>query len=286
MLYRFACTTLLTFVCAAPALAKPHEAKIPLHDGKLRTADLTEMLSRELHLPAKLSVSCGDIDLRGLRGSLVVAALNKSLGDGCSVSVADDSLVLHVDPEKLPENCRSAEKAARVFTTIVAPEATAKQQSHYGLFVPEKIDTTRPLVVLIHGLDCDRLNWSPMMELLSKEGRQVALFSYPSDQPIDDSAKLLGEKLAQLRLETPGLMYDLICHSMGGLVARDYVEGEGYRGGVNRLIMLGTPNRGTNWASYRFALEVEEHYKLWRQDPDWSPSWMITDGLGEAGADL
>jgi len=44
------------------------------------------------------------------------------------------------------------------------------------------------------------------------------------------------------------------------VVARCYVESEMYRGGVTRLIMLGTPNRGTHWASYRFALEMQEHW--------------------------
>jgi pimeloyl-ACP methyl ester carboxylesterase len=125
-----------------------------------------------------------------------------------------------------------------------------------------------------------------MVELLRGEGRQAAIYTYPSDQPIADSARDFGAKLADLRLRTPGLQYDLLCHSMGGLVARDYVESESYRGGVERLILLGTPNRGSSWAGYRLALEFEEHYDLWQHEPDWSPSWMITDGLGEAGGDL
>ena len=30
----------------------------------------------------------------------------------------------------------------------------------------------------------------------------------------------------------------------------------------------------------------QEHYHLWRNDPDWHLSWAITDGLGEAAAEI
>lgn len=277
----------LLALAAMPARAEaaPREARIALRDGKLRTADLTAALTRELHLP-EYALHCGEIDLRGLGSSRWVEAVNESLGGGCRVSVSDDALVLNIDTEKFPDDIRSAERAVRVFTAVAAPEATARQRAYYGLWTPARIDTRRPLVVLVHGLDCDRLNWSPLIELLEEDGRQAALFTYASDQPIADSARELGDKLTELRGRMPGLRYDLLCHSMGGLVARQFVEGDDYTGGVDHLVMLGTPNTGSEWATYRFALELEEHYDLWRREPGWGPSWMITDGLGEAGRDL
>jgi pimeloyl-ACP methyl ester carboxylesterase len=84
----------------------------------------------------------------------------------------------------------------------------------------------------------------------------------------------------------PGVKLDVLAHSMGGLVARDYIERDDYAGGVDHLIMLGTPNAGSRWAAYRWALEVQEHYHLWKSDPNWRWTWAITDGLGEAGRDL
>jgi pimeloyl-ACP methyl ester carboxylesterase len=285
MLKQIAAFAVTFLALALPASAAPREARIPLHDGRLRSADLFAILSQELHLP-ECHLSCGDVDLTGLNGSNFVAAVNQSLGEGCHVSLSNDALVVDIDSDKLPGDVRSAKRCARIFTAVASPEVTAKQRAYYGLWLPKTIDTSRPLVVLIHGLDCDRLNWEPMIELLHRDGRQAAIFTYPSDQPIDDSAKELADQLLQLRLRIPTVSFDFICHSMGGLVARDYVESEIYRGGVEHLILLGTPNRGAKMARYRFALEVQEHYWLWRHDPDWSPSWMITDGLGEAGADL
>jgi hypothetical protein len=73
---------------------------------------------------------------------------------------------------------------------------------------------------------------------------------------------------------------------MGALVARAYVEGPAYAGGVDHLILLAPPNHGSPMARYRFLLELQEHASLARQDPDWRPSWIVTDGLGEAGSDL
>src|SRR5215212_5203280 len=42
----------------------------------------------------------------------------------------------------------------------------------------------------------------------------------------------------------------LVGHSMGGLVARSYIQGSAYRSDVERLITLGTPHRGAADAYY------------------------------------
>lgn len=125
-----------------------------------------------------------------------------------------------------------------------------------------------------------------MTDLLINEGFQVAYFTYPSDQPLADSSQLLARNMMALRDDFPNLRVNVIAHSMGGLVARDYVEGPAYAGGIERLILIAPPNHGTQWARLRILLEAEEHYYLWRDEPDWSWTWMITDGLGEAGRDL
>lgn len=43
---------------------------------------------------------------------------------------------------------------------------------------------------------------------------------------------------------------NLICHSMGGLVARDYIQSEYYQQDIENLIMIGTPNSGSPTAYY------------------------------------
>jgi pimeloyl-ACP methyl ester carboxylesterase len=155
-----------------------------------------------------------------------------------------------------------------------------------GLLLPQRIDPTRRTVLLVHGLDSDRAKWNAMAELLRGEGYQVGWFSYPSDQPIADSAALFARHFKTLRSMLPDMPIDIVAHSMGSLVTRAFIEGDTYTGGVGRLILVGPPNAGSRWAQYRFLLEVSEHWDLMRHEPEWSPSWMITDGLGEAARDL
>jgi triacylglycerol esterase/lipase EstA (alpha/beta hydrolase family) len=277
----------LTFAFAAPlaAVASPHEARIPLNGGKLDSAELSRTLLEDLHIKG-VSLDVGSIDLRGWAGATFIRALDASLKDGCNIEVTPDALVLHFDPEKLPHSFDDAKLATRVFTATAAPEATARQHRQYGLLMPQHVDRDRPMVVLVHGLDCDRANWYAMAQLLLDQGYQVAYFTYASDGPLEENAQLLTRDMTALREQFPEMRLDVIAHSMGGLVARRYIEGDDYAGGVDHLVLLGTPNLGTKWASYRIALEIQEHYKLWRHEKDWSPTWMITDGLGEAGRDL
>lgn len=42
----------------------------------------------------------------------------------------------------------------------------------------------------------------------------------------------------------------IVCHSMGGIVARSYIQSDFYRGDVERIIMLCTPNEGSADAYY------------------------------------
>jgi pimeloyl-ACP methyl ester carboxylesterase len=267
------------------AQAASMEARVHLHDGKLATADLSRVLLDNFHLKG-FELDAGNIDMSGIGGWTFVRSLNAALGDGCRVRVDDDALVLSVDPQKLPHKIDSIKKSIRVFTATAAPKATADQKRFYGLLLPNHVDEQRPMVVLVHGLDCNRSNWYPMAELLTGEGFQVSYFTYPSDGPLEESSHMLAFEMKQVRERFPNVPLHIIAHSMGGLVARDYVEGDDYAGGVGHLILVGTPNLGTRWASYRILLEGQEHWSLWRHQKDWRPSWMITDGLGEAGRDL
>ena len=270
---------------AAATLAAPREARVPLRDGKLDLGDLSGALCRELNLP-RCELGTGRISLESVRGSLLVAAIDEALGEGCDVSVSGGDVVLRLDPDKLPRDCAAASKAVRAFTAVAAPEATAAQGALYGLLLPDRLDERRPLVVLVHGLDCDWINWGGMAQCLVGEGYQVAYFTYPSDQPIADSGAFFASHMKALRAAHPRLAVNVLAYSMGGLVSRAYVEGPDYAGGIERLIMVGTPNTGSGWSRLRNVLEVQEHYHLWRHEPEWSWTWMITDGFGEAGRDL
>jgi pimeloyl-ACP methyl ester carboxylesterase len=276
---------LLGILLSSACLAAPREQRVPLKDGNLHVADLSAAICHSMDLPG-FRVGSGDVPMHSAKGELLIDAVNLSLGRAGSVKLDGDALLIRIDSDLVPGRCEELSRAVRVLAAEASPEATARQAKRWGLFFPENLDPNRPLVILVHGLDSDRGMLGPMAELLIQSGYQVGYFSYPGDQPIDDSAATFTAKMQALHSLFPSLKIDIVAHSMGGLVAREYLEGNQYPGGVDRLIMIGTPNGGSSWSKFRFALSLQQHYNLWRNDPDWSPSWYVTEGFGEAGRDL
>lgn len=154
------------------------------------------------------------------------------------------------------------------------------------------------VVVLVHGLDDQGGLWDELAPVLDAEGYTVVRFDYPNDQAITPSADLLESGLRQLR--ALGVRSaDLVCHSMGGLVARDVLSRpDGYasqaRGhealpDVERLVMLGTPHTGAPLAWLQPLSEAREQVTRWMASGRIDPRIMLgylTDGDGAAAADL
>lgn len=67
--------------------------------------------------------------------------------------------------------------------------------------------------------------------------------------PCEESARLYLEKTINKAKEESGhSQVNLLAHSLGGLVARAYLEGERYRDDVDRLVTAGTPHLGSGEA--------------------------------------
>lgn len=178
-------------------------------------------------------------------------------------------------------------RAIREWVADLAPQATAAQARDFGLHLPAKVDPGKSLVILLHGLDCDIADCRPLADRLIADGHQVARFGYPDDQSIADSAALFAKHMLALRETFPSLRVDLVAYSMGGLVARAYVESDACpANSIDRMILLAPPNHGSKWSKLAVLLEAQEHWKLLRHRAEWSPTWMITDGLGEAACEL
>jgi pimeloyl-ACP methyl ester carboxylesterase len=79
---------------------------------------------------------------------------------------------------------------------------------------------------------------------------------------------------------------DLVTQSMGGLIARQWVEGPEYCGGVDRLIMIAPPNDGSVWSRFSLLMKLAVNASDWWNDPQWNPAWMFTQGITQAGRDL
>ncbi len=58
------------------------------------------------------------------------------------------------------------------------------------------------------------------------------------------TAQLLAQKIATIKERTGMSRVDVVAHSMGGLVARAYIESDSYGGDVDQVITLATPHYG------------------------------------------
>jgi triacylglycerol esterase/lipase EstA (alpha/beta hydrolase family) len=103
-------------------------------------------------------------------------------------------------------------------------------------------------VVFIHGLVANRSGFLPLQTYLRLQGhdRQYG-FNYRSAGSLEALALRLKRNIdAKIR----GGRIDLVAHSMGGLVARFYLQRLGGARRVDRLITLGTPHLGTHAATF------------------------------------
>ena len=71
-------------------------------------------------------------------------------------------------------------------------------------------------------------------------------FTFPYDWRLDNiyTAELLKEKVLEIKKKTNWPKIDIVAHSMGGLIAREYIESDYYGDDVDQLILLGTPHLG------------------------------------------
>jgi len=74
----------------------------------------------------------------------------------------------------------------------------------------------------------------------------IDLFPFPYNwrKSNVETALLLKEKIDEVKGICDCDKVDLVAHSMGGLVARQYIQSDAYEGDVDQLIFLGTPHLG------------------------------------------
>lgn len=158
--------------------------------------------------------------------------------------------------------------------------------------LPQELPTR--LVVLVHGLDEPGKLWRSLAPALAEKGYAACELRYPNDQPPRASAAFLLQALAELQVHGTREVI-IVAHSMGGLVSREMLTNpdfdyagwrqEGLVPTVQHLIMLGTPNHGSQLARGRFFVEIRDQW-LRLANGDGHLLSGLVDGTGEAGKDL
>lgn len=265
---------------------------VPLHDGSVELAELLQGLLAAYELDGSgLDLPAARVDLTGTKGALLLYGSRKLLGDSVRFrrDLAGQQLTVRIDRVRAQQLRRVLRARLAAFAARLA--GTDSGGHEYVLSLPPDLDPGRVLAVMIHGVESDAEVFADLQAFLEAAPRccQTATFEYPNDESIDRTAAALAAKLRALGSQPVAL----IGHSMGGLVARAVVEDPALDpGNVRTLVLVGTPNAGSNLAGLREALELVDVLRQAGGAGDFAHELLDAvidhwrDGLGEAGGDL
>lgn len=114
-----------------------------------------------------------------------------------------------------------------------------------------------PPVLIIHGFLGTRGSMYMLERRLVADGFVCVSFNLGTFnvRDIRRSAFLIHRKIERILAQTPSQKIDIIGHSMGGLIGLYYVKKLGGYSRVRKLIMMGTPVRGT-WSALAGVLTL------------------------------
>lgn len=114
----------------------------------------------------------------------------------------------------------------------------------------DQVTPEAPPVLIIHGFLGTRGSMYMLERRLVQDGFVVVSFNLGTlnTRDIRRSAFLIHRKIERILAQTPSQKIDIIGHSMGGLIGLYYVKKLGGHARVRKLLMMGTPVRGT-WAA-------------------------------------
>ncbi|HWB08201.1 MAG TPA: hypothetical protein VG826_03210 [Pirellulales bacterium] len=234
-------------------------------------------------------------DLRRRSTRFVLALMNALLEPGGiqfavlpPEGAGEPKLQVTLDRRAMLASRQRFEKLLRL--AAVERLADLRSERKYGL---DWTDGNRPAanqeaVVVVHGLGSSPEYHVSLTNDLRRAGFRVGHVSYPGDEPLDDSARLLSSELKRLRKEQPNMRLRLVTLSMGGLVTRWVLEDAALDpGNVVQLVMVAAPNHGSALAYCAFGLQIWQFL----DDPKSRTAAQrfydtVEDGLCEASDDL
>ncbi|UZK54784.1 alpha/beta fold hydrolase [Streptomyces drozdowiczii] len=123
---------------------------------------------------------------------------------------------------------------------------------------PDIAPTDRPPVVFLHGFIDNRSVFVLLRRSLARHGwpHLESLNYSPLTSDIRTAAELLDRHIEEICARTGHHRVDIVGHSLGGLIARYYVQRLAGDRRVRTLVTLGTPHSGTAVAPLAGALPI------------------------------
>lgn len=115
-------------------------------------------------------------------------------------------------------------------------------------------------ILFIHGIFHNRSTFAWLKQRLHSKGyrRFKEMDLMTSLRPIPELAEQVARETQILLKNKEFSEIDIVAHSMGGVIARYFVQLLGGDGLVKNLITLGTPHQGTEWSKYSILPHLRE----------------------------
>ncbi|WP_020675451.1 alpha/beta fold hydrolase [Geopsychrobacter electrodiphilus] len=126
----------------------------------------------------------------------------------------------------------------------------------FGLWAPRKqpgIVGETP-ILLLHGLFNNRASWFWFKWALRRRGFNnlvtINLSSYHNEESLTEQ---VAKRVDELRFSLDVEKVHLVGHSMGGIIARNYLQLRGGENKVDRCVFLGTPHAGSKLTPFALS---------------------------------
>ena len=269
--------------------------RVAAHDGRFYWEDVLRAVARARGYEDRELAGIlprGSVKANGVTTRAVIVGLDRVARPQFRFAIkrgVDSSRELEItfDRVAIRESRRRVKKKVRKWLT---PDK-AWDEDEYGVDMPRdwrSLPWGTRLVLVVHGWNSSADRMDPLCDMLKEAGHTTVHCDYPNDQPIFDSAQRVSRELKTIAKARPDLRFTAVAHSMGGLVMREVVENRVFvPGNVDRLIMIATPNHGSQLARLTFAVDVWQYATdVTDRGPLDSFFATIEDGLAEASRDL
>ena len=114
-------------------------------------------------------------------------------------------------------------------------------------------------VIFIHGFLCNGGYWQPLIRRLRREFRHLYTVNLePPLASINRYARDLAQSVEEICRHTGATRVVLVGHSIGGLVARAYVQRYGGAERVLRIVTLASPHHGSHAARFAAGINAQQ----------------------------
>jgi triacylglycerol lipase len=137
------------------------------------------------------------------------------------------------------------ETACLLITIALRPFGWCKARIHKGQ------PADRPPIILIHGLFQNRACLFWLEYRLRRAGlKHIYSINTPPWRDLETLTETLVKMIDELRVALQVDKVDLVGHSMGGIIGRNYVQNRGGTARVRKLVTLGSPHHGSKLAPF------------------------------------